>query len=92
MSEYIEIETSFTDNPDIVHISTNLTLAEHGEEYYPTEEDMEMGSPLAQSLSLVDGIMQLRIHGNSMEITRNPGDDWHHIVPDIKAALKDFYL
>lgn len=92
MSEYIEIETNFTDNPDVILISTNLTLAEAGEESYQSREDMEEGSPLAQTLALIEGIIQLRIYDKGLEIRRNPADDWYYIVPEISTALKDFFL
>ncbi len=92
MSEYIEIETTFTDNPDVIVIITNLTLAEHGEEIYHSIEDMEEGSSVAQVLALVEGINTLRIFEKSLEITRNTTINWHNIVADVNMALKDFFL
>ena len=92
MSEYIEVETTFTEDPNIIVISTNLTLAEETEETYGSIEDMEEGSAVAQTLALITGIKSMRIYDKNLEITREKGFDWHNIVADINAALKDFFL
>jgi hypothetical protein len=92
MSEYIEIETEIDDNDLTIKITTNLVLTESGSETYHSLADMEEGSPVAQALSMIDGITQLTIHGKTMTITRTPDAPWHNLVGDISAALKDFFL
>jgi hypothetical protein len=92
MSEYIEVETTFTDDPDVIVISTNLTLAEHGEEMYQSIEDMEEGSAVAQALALVEGIDSLRIYEKELELRRKATVNWHNIVADINSSLRDFFL
>ena len=92
MSEYIEVETTFTDDPDVTVISTNLTLAEHGEEIYHSIEDMEEGSAVAQALALVEGIVSLRIGEKRLKIRRDATINWHNIVSDVNSVLKDFFL
>jgi hypothetical protein len=92
MSEYIEIETEIGDDDVSIVISTNLKLAEEGIEEYDSAEAMEEGSPLAQSLSVVEGIVRLRIEAQDMIVTRDLQVPWHAIVADLLAALKDFFL
>ncbi len=92
MSEYIEIQTEFGDDGRTLFVTTNLLLAEDALERYETPAQMEEGSPLAQALSLVAGIAQLTLHGRSLTIIRQPEIPWHHIVADLSAALKDFFL
>ncbi|MEJ2749059.1 MAG: NifU N-terminal domain-containing protein [Anaerolineae bacterium] len=92
MSEYIEIETEFSDDGEEMYVYTNLTLAEGEAEQYDSPAAMEEGSPVAQALALLEGIARLHIEGREMVITRQPGAPWHVIVADVSAALKDFFL
>lgn len=92
MSEYIEIETEPTADPDQLRIVTNLTLAEAETEEYHIPQAMEEGSPLAQSLSFVEGVRRLRIEGQELLVSRDPDVPWHLIVADISAAIRDFFL
>jgi hypothetical protein len=92
MSEYIEIETELTDDLDLVIFRTNLALTLGAGESYHSPEEMEEGSPVAQALALLDGVVELHIEGNSMQVRRESGWEWHHLVADISAALKEFFL
>lgn len=92
MSEYIEIETETSDDGRSMYFRTNLQLAVEGVEAYDSVEAMAEGSPLAQMLSVVEGIVHVRIEGNEMIITRQPEAAWHAIVADVSAILKDFFL
>lgn len=92
MSEYIEIRPEFSDDPDVVVIYTNLTLTEREAEQYDSVMAMEEGSPLAQMLAVIDGIERLHLQGDKITIWRDPAEDWHFIVADVTAALKDFFL
>lgn len=92
MSEYIEIDVETGDNGREIHFLTNLLLAEEGEEWYESAAELEEGSPVAQALAPVYGIAQLRMAGNDLYITPEPDADWHVIIADVTAALKDFFL
>jgi len=92
MSEYIEIEAELSDDGRHLNITTNLTLAEGEPENYASTADMEVGSPVAQALAVIEGIATLQIDGRDLTITRAPDTDWHIIVADVSAALKDFFL
>lgn len=92
MSEYIEIETEPSADPDQLRIVTNLTLAEAEVEEYDGPQAMEEGSALAQSLSFVEGIRHLRIEDRELVVSRDPAVPWHLIVSDISAAIRDFFL
>lgn len=92
MSEYIEIDTESTDDPDEMRFYTNVMLADAGEEVYDSVEEMEEGSPVAQTLSFVEGIRRLRMDGGEMLVTRDPDTPWHIIVADVSAAIRDFFL
>ena len=92
MSEYIEVETYFTDDPEVIVLSSNLNLGEEGEENYSCIEEMEEGTAVAQTLAKVEGLKSLRIYGKSIEINRDPNFDWHIIVAEVNSALKDFFL
>ena len=92
MSEYIEIEPETSDDGTEIHFLTNLLLVEGGEEFYDSAAALEEGSPVAQALAPVFGIAQLRMSGNDLFIIPHPDTDWHAIIADVTAALKDFFL
>ena len=92
MSEYIEIETELSDDGEEMYIYTNLTLGEGEAEQYTSPAAMEEGSPVAQALALLEGIVELQIDGSDMTIIRDSDFPWHVIVADVSAALKDFFL
>ena len=91
MSEYIEIETEIGDDGRL-YISTNLPLSEGGPETYDSVEAMEEGSPVAQALSVVEGIRLLHISHNDLIIEAEAEIGTHVIVAEVTAVLKDFFL
>ena len=88
----IDIETEITEDPDVITFHTNLALTTAGAESYASPDELEEGSPVAQALALVGGIAALRLDGGEMHVRREPGWEWHHLVADISAALKEFFL
>ncbi|HEX6384297.1 MAG TPA: hypothetical protein VF177_06480, partial [Anaerolineae bacterium] len=80
MSEYIEIETEMSEDGSRMHFYTNLNLTEEGVEEYRSTEAMEEGSPVAQVLSVIEGIAHLRIEDSEMIVRRDPEVPWHVIV------------
>lgn len=94
MSEYIEIEALPGADPDEIILTTNikLTSASHMSETYRSPAEMEEGSPLAQALSYIEGIRQLHISAQTMTIRRDPQVDWHIVIADVSAAVRDFFL
>jgi len=91
MSEYIEIETEIGDNGRL-YISTNLRLSEGEPETYDSVEAMEEGSPVAQALSIVEGIRLLHISHNDLVIETDAEVGVHVVVAEVTAVLKDFFL
>lgn len=90
MSEYIEIEAEVGDDGLIV-FETNLPLAAEGQaERYDSAAALDEGSPVAQALSLVPGIAALTISGGRMILTAADDTDWHAVIADVTAALKEF--
>ena len=59
---------------------------------YDSPEEMEVGSAVAQSMALVEGVEKLRIEGSDMILTRDPDMPWHLIIAEVTAALKEFFL
>ena len=92
MSEYIEISTEDGDDNDSLYILTNLQLTEGKVEEYISQGAMELGSPVAQALSAVSGLCFIRLDQGDIYVRREPDADWHGIIEDITAALKDFFL
>ena len=92
MSEYMEIEVEETDEFDVIEFTTNLTLTLDEQETYATVAEMEEGSALAQFLSTIPGIEQLVIEAKGMLVTRDPEVEWHSLIEDISAAVKEFFL
>ena len=92
MSEYIEIESEASEDGNRIFVYSNLRLAEGDLEEYASREAMEEGSPIAQSLAMIDGIAHLRIEDSDLIITREADAEWVLIVEDVSAALKDFFL
>jgi scaffold Nfu/NifU family protein len=91
VTEYIQIEPESTNDPGEMRLVTNLTLSE-AREVYRTPADGEEGSALAQALFLVPGLAELTIEGPVLTIRAEPDTEWHDLIEDISAALKDFFL
>ncbi len=92
MSEYIEIDAELDDDGAIV-FATNLPLTTEGrEETYASAAALEEGSPVAQALSFVPGIAALSMRGGYITLTTAPEADYHALVADVSAALKEFFL
>ncbi|MGB1253288.1 MAG: NifU N-terminal domain-containing protein [Candidatus Promineifilaceae bacterium] len=92
MSEYIEIEQEETDDPHVLILETNIKLSVDEVERYDSAESMLEGSPFAQSLAYIPGIVYLEIDDDTITITRDPSFEWYTITEDIKTALVDFFL
>ncbi len=92
MSEYIEISPEETDDPHVLILETNITLAVDEVEVYDSADAMLEGSPFAQSLAFIPGIRHLEIEEDTITLTRDPDFEWYTITEDIKAALVDFFL
>lgn len=92
MSEYISIEAEPTDQPNTVLIRTNLTLAPDGIEVYPDLAAGEIGSPLAQTIFAIDGVLGLTIDGTDLLIQHTDDLELFVLVDELDAALKDFFL
>ena len=76
MSEYMEIESELDDGAII--FTTNLPLTAEGhEETYVSAALLEEGSPVAQALSLVPGIVALTMRGGQLTLTPAPDADYH---------------
>jgi hypothetical protein len=91
MSEYMEIESELDDGAII--FTTNLPLTAEGhEETYVSAALLEEGSPVAQALSLVPGIVALTMRGGQLTLTPAPDADYHALAADVTAALKEFFL
>lgn len=92
MSEYIEIEADIGDGGEIV-FHTNLRLTGAGQaEHYESAAAVEEGSPVAQALAGVTGLAALTMEGGRITVTTLPDADWHTLIADVTAALKDFFL
>lgn len=92
MSEYIEITSELNDDETAVTLTTNLTLTQEPAESYTSLEAMAEGSPIAQTLSVIEGLASLTLHPHQIIITRQPFAEWHALIADISAALRDFFL
>ncbi len=92
MSEYIELEPEETDDPHVLMIESNVTLTVEGVEVYESAELMFEGSPLAQALAIIPGIVHLRIEPDALIVTRAPEFEWYTITEDVKAVIVDFFL
>ncbi len=93
MSEYIEIEAELGDDGQSIMFETNLPLtSEAVEEHYNDEAPLAQGSPLAQSLAGIPGVLSVTIANSDLTVVYGQDADWHVIIADVTAALKDFFL
>lgn len=92
MSEHIEIETEISDDGQTMYVHINRRLLDDAVETYDSAGEMEEGSPIAQALAVVPGIVRLSISATEIIVSREPGTPWHLIEGDIAAVLKDFFL
>jgi hypothetical protein len=92
MSEYISLNPEYGLDPDLVTLITNLDLAPEGVERYANRAEGEEGSPLAQFLFQIEGLAALEIDGKRLIVRRAPEAEWHALLDEIAAALKEFFL
>ncbi|MBZ0290074.1 MAG: NifU N-terminal domain-containing protein [Anaerolineae bacterium] len=93
MSEYVTVEAQATDDPDVLELITNQTLAVDGDEVYDSFEAGDEGSPIAQMLfDGIRGIRTLTLSEHTLLITRDPAVPWEEIVDEVRDALRDFFL
>ncbi|MEP7284963.1 MAG: NifU N-terminal domain-containing protein [Chloroflexota bacterium] len=92
MSEYITINVESNDDPDCIRLITNLMLTDDDSEVYPDRETGDEGSPLAQTLFEIEGLVALEIEDNILIVRRDPDAEWHVLIDEITEALKDFFL
>ena len=93
MSEYVEVDYELTADPDVVIITTNVTLAPDGEqEEYATPAEGDEGSPLAQALFVIPGVQALTLDASEITLRRDPAVAWHDLIEDVRDALRDFFL
>ena len=92
MSEYIEIDSEPSDDNQVMYIYTNLRLTDQTLEQYGGTAEMEEGSALANALAVVEGIETMVIEGGDLILTKEADAEWHSIVGDVTAVIKDFFL
>jgi hypothetical protein len=92
MSEYITVTVENTDDLDRVWLITNQTLAPDAPEHYTSREEGNFGSPLAQALFGIEGLIALQIEDNTLLVQRDPSVDWPILVDEVATALKEFFL
>jgi hypothetical protein len=93
MSEYVTVEAQATDDPDVLELVTNQTLALDGDEVYDSFEAGDEGTPIAQMLfDGIRGIRALTITEHALLVTRDPEVPWEEIVDEVRDALRDFFL
>jgi len=93
MTEYIDIQTEATPDPNEMRLITNLDLVPGGgREVYQTPEEGDEGSPLAQALFAVPGLQAVILEGSELLVRRQEGHEWHDIIEDITDVLRDFFL
>lgn len=93
MSEYISIEPDVSEDGRFIQFQTNLPLSEPGErEQYDSPAAMDEGSPVAQCLAAVGGILTLVLHEDALTVTIDDETDAHTVIADVAAALRDFFL
>ena len=92
MSEYITIDFEPADQPNVVQVQTNQTLAPDGREVYTDIDSGDEGSPLAQMLFAIDGVLALTLDGSRMTITYAPDCQLFALIDEVRTVLTDFFL
>ena len=92
MSEYIDIVEESTEDPDLTLFHTNLPLTDGQHEHYHSVAEMEVGSPVAQALAVIEGVQAAWLKDQTLTVRRQPGSEWYAIAADVSAVLKDFFL
>lgn len=93
MSEYIDIQEEITNNPDIMLLRTNLRLTvDETTEHYASAAEGDEGSPLAQTLFAIPGLVSLTVEEHCLKVERDAEIEWHDLIEDISDMLRDFFL
>ena len=67
-------------------------LTEEEREQYESRDQMEEGSAVAQMFAQVDGVRNAVLERGEALVGRDPDVDWHVLITEISAALKEFFL
>ncbi len=92
MSEYFAFEVEPTEHPNCLFLGSNLSLASNGREEYSSRDEGGLGSPLAQTLFSIPGLVALSIEDRRLILWREPDVEWYALVNDVTSAIKDFFL
>ena len=92
MSEYITLDFEPADQPNVVVVQTNQKLAPDGTEVYPDLASGDEGSPLAQMLFAIEGVLALTLEASAMTITYAEDCQLFTLIDEVRAVLTDFFL
>ncbi len=79
--------TILPSRPDTCSFTVNRTL-HVGSVLFP-DKASAAGSPLAEALFAIPGVVSLRLSGSSVKVTRETSEDWRAAASKIGAAIRE---
>ena len=86
MPEPLTIVTDPTPNPNAMKFTLNRVVATRGETY--RGDPATVAAPWAKALLSIPGVIGVYGINNFISVNKTPEADWHVIVPQAEAALK----
>jgi Fe-S cluster biogenesis protein NfuA len=84
------IQTEATPNPATLKFLPGQTVMQSGSADFPAA-DAAAGSPLAQRIFAVDGVVGVFLGPDFVSVSKNDKVDWAHIKPAILGAIMEHY-
>lgn len=90
MADPIQVESSYTPNPNSMKFTVNRTVLEKGTKTFSSKA-VAAEHPLAKSLFDLPGVQMVFFMGNFISVTRDPNSDWNVLAPAVEKKITEHY-
>lgn len=88
---YLFIKTEDTPNPNFLKfVPAGKSLMETGSYDFPSVRQA-MGSPLAKSIFLINGVNRVFYGRDYISVGKTDGTEWQDVKPHVYAAIEQFF-
>ena len=86
----VDIRVQPTPNPNSVLVHVDRPVIEERMKQFNSADDAA-GSPLAQALFAIDGVVSVFFMPNSITVSKSPEGEWDAIVPDAEDLIRSHF-
>ena len=85
------IQTETTPNPASLKFLPGRDVLGAGSANFPSLEEAQGKSPLAESLFAVGGVIQVFLGADFISVTKDDSREWQTLKPQILGAIMDYF-